>query len=462
MAFDFHLPLVIVGAGACGLVAALAARDRGCELVVLERDAIPRGNTFMSSGFIPAAGSRFQAARGIKDSVTAMIDDINRKNRNQADPAIVRILAERSAGTVEWLADSHGVAFDVVDDFLYPGHSAMRMHATPRRTGEELSCSLQAAAEAAGADVLTSARVTALYVDGAQRVQGVRVSRPDGEEESIGCDALLLACNGFGANPALVARYLPAMRDAAYHGHEGNQGDALLWGEALGARLADLESFQGHGSLAWPHRTLISWAVMMQGGVQVNRRGQRFSNETGGYSEQARKVLAQPEQTVWNVFDERIHAFASAGFEDYRNAVRAGAVKSAGSLPHLAAVLRLPAAALEETILAMRAHAESGEPDGFGRRFSAGQILQPPYYAVQVTGALFHTQGGVEIDTAGRVLGGAGRPLPNLYAAGGAARGVSGAGDSGYLSGNGLLSAVVMGGIAGDHAAARVAARGRA
>ena len=70
-----------------------------------------------------------------------------------------------------------------------------------------------------------------------------------------------------------------------------------------------------------------------------------------------------------------------------------------------------------------------------------------------MTGALFHTQGGLAIDTAGARAAKNGRPLPNLFAAGGAAVGVSGSKASGYLSGNGLLTATVFGRIAGNSAA---------
>ncbi len=451
---DIHVPLVIVGAGACGISAALAAVDAGCEPLVVERDAVPRGNTFLSSGFIPAAGTRFQATRGIGDSVARMVADIQRKNEGQADPVIVRTLAENSAGTVEWLADRHGIPFDLVDDVRYPGHSVLRMHSTPRRTGEELIACLHGAAEAAGVDVVTSARVCDLQADSGRRIRGVRIARPDGVRETIACDALMLACNGYGANTELVARYLTGMETAVYFGHEGNQGDALLWSESLGASLRDLGAFQGHGSLAWPHRILISWALMMEGGIQVNRDGRRFSNENGGYSEQARKVLAQPGGTVWNVYDARIHDFAMSGFEDYRRADQAGALKSAPSAGTLAAVLDLPAAELEETLRETAALAAAGAVDRFGRSFDPDSALKPPFYAVRVTGAVFHTQGGAEIDTSGRVLGSDRRPFPNLLAGGGAARGISGSGDSGYLSGNGLLSAMVMGALAGRRAAA--------
>jgi fumarate reductase flavoprotein subunit len=85
----------------------------------------------------------------------------------------------------------------------------------------------------------------------------------------------------------------------------------------------------------------------------------------------------------------------------------------------------------------------------------AGTHLQPPYCAIKVTGALFHTQGGLDIDAQCRVRRDDGTPLPNLLAAGGAARGVSGNAVWGYLSGNGLLSAVA-GGFIAAHTAVRL------
>ncbi|MBM7331970.1 MAG: FAD-dependent oxidoreductase [Alcanivorax sp.] len=451
--FELTLPVVVVGAGACGLVAGLAIRSLGVEVVVLERDAVPRGSTFMSSGFVPAAGTRFQRAASVEDDAARMAADIQGKNHGQADPAIVDTLARRSGAVIEWLADRHGVPFELVEGFLYPGHSRLRMHCTPRRTGEELMSCLLNAAEAAELDVLTRARVTTLHVDDRRRVRGLTYQRPDGVEERLGCEALVLACNGYGGNPELIARHIPAMAGALYFGHEGNRGEAVQWGEALDASLRDMGAYQGHGSLAWPHQTLISWAVMMQGGVQVNLHGARFSNEHLGYSEQAAKVNAQPESQAWNLYDRRIHEQALR-FEDYRNAEAAGAVKRFDSLQALAEGLAVPLETVRGEFDAMAAAADSGQADRFGRTFEPAHRLAPPYFAIRVTGALFHTQGGLEVDTDGRVLDRDRRPLPNLLAAGGAARGVSGAGDDGYMSGNGLLSAVVLGAIAGETAAA--------
>ncbi len=450
---ETEVSVLVIGAGACGLSAALAAHDAGQEVLVLERDALPRGSTAMSSGFVPAAGTRWQRDRGIDDSAELMANDIQAKNHDQADPRVVRSLAQHSAEVIEHLADQHAVPFELVEGFLYPGHSVMRMHCTPRRTGEELMGALLQACEKASVDILTECTVRQLLVDEHDHVMGVALQRPDGSWERIGCQALVLACSGYGGHAELVGQHLPYMKDAVFYGHTGNQGDALLWGQALGASTADLGACQGHGSLAWPHQTLISWALMMQGGVQVNRLGVRFSNEHKGYSEQARTVLEQPGRCVWNIYDERIH-MAALSFEDYRQAHAAMAVKSAQTVSELAALTQLPEGALIQTLAHVRVLCDQHQTDEFGRTFGPDQQLQGPWFAIQVTGALFHTQGGLEIDAHGRVLRATDRqPLPNLFAGGGAARGVSGAGDSGYLSGNGLLSAVVMGTLAGRSAA---------
>ena len=160
----------------------------------------------------------------------------------------------------------------------------------------------------------------------------------------IGCKALILACNGYGGNPELVRRYIPDMAGALYFGHPGNRGDAVLWGDALGAQLADMSGYQGHGSVATPHNILISWAVIMQGGIQINSDGRRFCDESQGYSEQAAQVLRQPDGLAWDVFDARIAAVARQ-FEDFQQAERAGAILTAGTIEELAHVMHVPVAA---------------------------------------------------------------------------------------------------------------------
>ena len=422
------VPVVVIGAGACGLVAALAARDAGAEVLVLEKDSSPSGSTALSSGFVPACGTRWQRAAGVEDSPERMAADIQRKNAGEADLRVVHALCRASGPTLEWLADAHGIPFVLVEGFLYPGHSALRMHAVPEKTGAALMAALLKACSEV--DLLCSARVTDIDAS------TVRFARPDGTTESVEYNAVVLACSGFGGNRAMVAEHIPEMAGALYFGHAGNQGDALRWGTELGGTLRHMGAYQGHGSVAAPHGILITWALMTEGGIQVNAQGERFSNEHLGYSEQCLPVLAQPGGHAWCIYDERLHQMA-LGFPDYRDAVAAGAVRAAPELPRL-----------QETLSKIRDYAAGKAADPFGRDFTTRPPLEPPLYGVKVTGALFHTQGGLVVDESARVA-----PLRNVFAGGGAACGVSGGHVWGYLSGNGLLSAVVLGRIAGESAA---------
>ena len=445
-AFPSSASVLIIGGGACGMVAALTLADAGIECVMLERDALPSGSTALSSGFIPACGTRWQRALKVEDSAELLATDIEHKNHHGSDPVVTRAVCAASGPTLEWLADAHQITFQVLEGFLYPGHSVARMHAVAEKTGAGLMGRLTQAAERAGITVLTEAHVTSLYAN-ADRIAGLRLQRPDGTREDIGCDTLLLACNGYGGNRAMVQQYIPEIAAATYAGHTGNQGDAVLWGQALGAQTLDMGAYQGHGSWAIPHGALVTWALMMEGGIQVNADGKRFWNEHEGYSEASQHVIAQPGGIAWNLYDERLHQLAMT-FPDYAELVKTGAIKCSETLGGIASQAGMPEEALLSTVSWVSAMQKGAQCCSFGRDFSAKPVLQAPYYAVKVTGALFHTQGGLVIDAKARVLKEDGTPFPNLYAGGGAARGLSGAHVWGYLSGNGLLSAVTLGRIA--------------
>lgn len=440
--FDLDCETLIVGAGACGLVAALSAQEAGQGVLVIEADPVPSGSTALSAGLIPAAGTHVQTAAGIDDSAALFARDIQAKADGENEQILVDALAQNAAEVIDWLMEAHGLPFSVVTDFDYPGHSRRRMHGLPTRSGTELIDALRAACERAGIDIICERRARMLFYE-ARTIRGVSTVRPDGVEETIGCRKLILACNGFGGNRELVARHMPDIRKGLWFGHDGNRGEALRWGEELGAELRHLGAYQGHGNVAHPHGILITWAVMTEGGVQVNRRARRFWNEAQGYSEAARAVLAQPGGEAFAIFDARIADIARQ-FEDFKQAEVAGAIRCADTLDDLANDLGLPAGQLARTI----AEIPTEGPDAFGRDFS-GKGLGTPFCGVRVTGALFHTQGGLRTDGRARVLDTAGKPFPNLFAGGGAACGVSGRADSGYLSGNGLLSATVLGHLAG-------------
>jgi fumarate reductase flavoprotein subunit len=447
-----HVPAVIVGGGACGMTAGIRLRDAGVDCVVLERDAVPSGSTALSSGFIPAAETRLQKSLGIPDSLALFRREIEVKSHGQAAPHLVVAYTEGVRQAIDAL-EAHGITFEVADTWLYPGHSVHRIHCVPERTGAALLAALGRVAAARGVDVLTEALVREIWVDDSSaddHIVGVGYLRPDGTVERLACDALILACNGYGGNPGLVRELLPAMAEASFGGHVGNDGSAIAWGRRLGARLADLGGYQGHGSWIIPQGALMTWAAMMEGGVQINAQGQRFHNENHGYSEAAVEVLAQPGGIAWNVFDTPVLDLLQT-FPDFVEAQANGALRSFADEAGLAAHIGCDETALRATLAAI----EPGVPDRFGRTIK--RKLAAPLHAVKVTGSLFHTQGGLDIDEQCRVLREDGTPLPNLLAAGGAARGVSGNEVWGYLTGNGLLSAVAGGWLAGGTVAAMLA-----
>src|SRR3990172_4295527 len=334
--FPSRTQVLIIGAGACGTIAALAANERGAEVLILERDAKPTGSTSLSGGQIPAAGTKLQRAAGLMDDTPEILaNDIINKAHGECDHEMAWRIARESAKTIDWLVDRYKLPLSCILDFQYPGHSRPHMHASPSRYGAELLTVLVAAVEAEGIPIATSAHVTDLYADGSVRILGVRVRRPDGALEEIGCGALILACNGFGGNKEMLAKHIPDAVDLFYEGHVGNQGDAVRWGEALGASIKDMGSFQGHGAVCSPHGMHLGWATVTEGGFHVSKDGKRFSNENAGYSEQALNVHRQPGGVAWAIWDGRCERIANQQ-HSHMQANETGAIKHYDSIEAIA------------------------------------------------------------------------------------------------------------------------------
>ncbi len=447
--------LVVAGAGG-GLAAALRAAELGLDVLVVEvSEHFRRGNnTSMSTAMVPGAGTRFQREAGLDDSPARFLADVMAKTHDEADPRLAAALTDVSARLVEWLVDSVSLDLHLVTDFHYPGHSVDRCHTLEGRHGTALLDHLvQCVRDHDHIDLLVPARLVDVRLDDDGRVAAAVLESPDGSTEEVPTRAVLLATNGYGADRDLVREHLPEIADAIYHGSEASRGDALTIGRKLGADAAFLDAYQGHGALAHRTSTLVGWATVMHGAVIVGADGRRFGNETSGYSEYAAVIAAQPGAAGWIVLDQRIHD-ACLVFTDFRQTVDGGALVWADDVDGLAAAAGLPADALAEELeaTARLARDPSTRPDRFGRNeFEAP--LQPPYAAVKVVPALFHTQGGLVVDGSARVLREDGTPIAGLYASGGAAEGISGHGAAGYLAGNGLLPALGLAFLAAEDVA---------
>jgi fumarate reductase flavoprotein subunit len=129
LSWDVAVDVLVIGAGGCGLVAALAAAQHGVSVFVVEKEKTAGGNTSLSQAMVPAAGTKAQLEAGFEDSIDLMTEDILKKNDYQSDPALTRRVAEEAARLVDWLNDHIGIELDLVTEFIYPGHSSYRIHA---------------------------------------------------------------------------------------------------------------------------------------------------------------------------------------------------------------------------------------------------------------------------------------------------------------------------------------------
>lgn len=434
--------VVVAGAGAAGMVAALAAAERGARVTLLERDAAAPTTLSVSGGLIAAAGTRWQAAVGEVDSPELFAADVRAKSGAGVDAVLLAAVSQGALQALDFLADVAGLPIHLHTASRWPGHSAMRLHATPAESGTELQALLRQA-------VARQARIS--FRDGVT-VRGLLpgamgLATDQGE---VPAGAVVLATGGFGGAPELVARYCPQAARAVHVGGNHADGVGLQWAAALGAELLCMDAYQGQPHVS-PHlmqgvRPRFGASLPALGAVLVNQEGRRFAAEDMGPSELTAHLLAQPGGRAVEIWTEAAHQAALAG-GPFRRAVELGAVRRCADLAELAARFALPEAALAET-LAATGHL----PDAFGRRAWTGP-LTPPFHAAEVTGALAHTQGGVRVDGDARVLRADGSAIPRLFAAGGVACGISGHGAAGYVPGNGLAQSFALGLLAGRAAA---------
>jgi len=462
--------LLIAGAGAAGMMAALVAAHHGASVRLLERDPGGPSNLLVSGGLFPGAGTRFQAAAGIHDSAEQFAADVHVKAAGVVDPPVLAAIAAQGAPAVHFLADAVQMPIKLLDGLTAPGHSVPRLHATPGESGRELHRLLRAAVAACeriqlvgDAEVLELITETVPQAAGSgtsqtlPRVSGLQASIA-GHLRDFGGRAVLLATGGFAANAALLGQFIPEMRDALHIGAGINDGRAITLGLALEAELAFMQGYQGQGHVNPPDgRTRLGMSLPPHGAFMVNREGLRFVAEDIGPSELAAFVLAQPGGVALEVFDARIHGLAITQ-GPYREAFESGHVIQADSPGELAQHFGIPQQAFENSFSRFTQAATTGsDPDWGRKRF--GLPLRPPLCGAWVTGALAHTQGGLRVDANARVVRRDGSVIAGLYAAGGAAASISGLGGSGYLPGNGLAQSFGLAMLAARHAALRPTAQ---
>ncbi|WP_162794511.1 FAD-dependent oxidoreductase [Nocardioides houyundeii] len=436
--------VLVIGYGGGGAACALAARNAGASVIAIDSAERPGGNTVLSSGSIPAAGTASQAAAGIEDSPEWMAQDIVAQSGGHAHEDVVRALAESSAALMTWLGEAAGVDMQVSAGHRHVGHRVPRLHAPRGKNGADLMGAVAAANRAAGVDLASRHEASRLIVRaGAVVGAEVRETGADGPGEIISAGAVVLATGGFAGNREWLRRFCPQVVDAPYFGAEVSTGGALRLVEDLDVSVSALGSFSLHATVAHPSEILLTWTATENGGVLLDYQGRRFTDESAGYSSCGADTLDTVDGHAIAVFDERIYDQIAAS-PHFETLVAMGGVKRAASVEDLASTLGLPADNVAVSIASAR----------------HGTRLEAPFHAVRVRAGLLQTQGGIDVDGHARALARDGTPVSGLYAVGGAARGIAAAeGGRGYSSGSGLLTAVGLGYLAGLHSGRAARAR---
>jgi len=489
--------VVVVGAGNAAFAAALAARERGATVTMLER--APRdaagGNTRFTAGAMRFAYDGVDDLRrlmpDLSDAEVAASDfgaypegrffeDMGRVTEYRTDPDLCELLVTRSRETLFWMRDQ-GVrfqpiwgrqAFKVDGRFKFWGGLTVEAWAG----GPGLVEAWTAIAAREGVEVLYGARAVSL-IAGDDGVTGVRVKQ-DGRSRDLPARAVVLAAGGFQANTEWRTRYLgPGWDLAKVRGSRFNTGDGLRMALDIGAMPHG--QWSGCHAVAW-ERNAPEFGDLAVGdgfqkhsypfGVMLNARGERFLDEGADfrnytYARYGREILKQPRQFAWQVFDAKVRHLLR---DEYR--IRQVTRVSADSLEDLCA--RLEDTDGDRALETLRAYNaavmtdvafDPNVKDGRGARGLAipksnwaNRLDTPPFEAYAVTCGITFTFGGLRIDRDAAVLDVDLAPIPGLYAAGEL---VGGLFYENYPGGTGLTAGAVFGRIAGGSAGA--AATGR-
>ncbi|MCI8607628.1 MAG: flavocytochrome c [Hungatella sp.] len=445
--------IVVIGAGGAGMTAAIqAVQDGATDVVILEKMPVTGGNTTRSTGGLNAAGTSYQEADGVEDSVELFVEDTMKGGKELNDKELVTVMAENSAGAVDWVNEIGG---DLSVVGMFGGASVKRIH-RPTDTsavGPMLVKALNAKTEELGIPVLLETTAEKILVDDSGKVCGVTGTDKDGQEFTIDCTAVVLATGGFGANSDMVVEYKPDLAGFCTTNHAGATGDGIAMAKELGAAFVDMEQIQTHPTVNPDTQTMYTEGVRGNGAILVNKEGKRFCNELETRDVVSAAILEQTDGECYLVFDQAVRE-SLAAIESY---IKAGIVTEADTPEALGEAIGIDGAALAETLKTYAGYKAAGKDEDFGRESMELALDKPKYYAALCAPAIHHTMGGVKINTKTEVLKEDGTAIPGLFAAGEVTGGVHGAN---RLGGNAVTDIVVFGRIAGTAAEDYVAANG--
>lgn len=415
----YDVDVVVVGAGAAGLSAAITAQEAGANVLLLEKGGVTGGSTVRSGGKILAAGTPWQEKQGYTDNADMMYEYLMSFDRDGImSETLVRTFCDNSAENLQWLEDRGVKVQDV--EYIHSSLTPWRVHNTLGGGGQtsghggQITAPLTNLYEGKGGLILYNCRAEELVTDEAGAVVGVKATMTDGTPVTVNAKGVILATGGYAKNEEMLDKYEDFLPNNLY-GTVPNTcvGDGLTMAVAVGAKNFDAPGLQ---------LVYVSYdcycGINEESGLIVSEDGLRVVDEYT-YQSHVAQALADADSTCAFYIAAKKDGMAVEPYPMIQWGVTMDKVPHAASIGELAGLIGVDAAALEATVARYNELCAKGVDEDFGK---PAQYMIPvegdEYYAFRMTPGTSVTFGGLEIDVNGRVLDTQNQPIAGLYAAG--------------------------------------------
>lgn len=329
---DLETDIVVVGGGGAGLSAAIAAKENGARVILLEKMPMVGGNTNYATGGI-----------------------------NAADTSIQKKLTEESKYAIDWLI-SKGT--DLTEVSFSGGQSVKRIHRPTggKAVGPVIVDALNSTLENMGVETKTNNRVVKILMEN-NKVSGVLVEN-NGKEYKINAKAIIMATGGFGANADMVSEYNPNLKGFGTTNNPAITGEGIKLIQEVGGDVVDMKQIQTHPTVVHQTPNMITESVRGEGAILVNRDGKRFINELETRDVVSKAELEQKGKSAFLIFDQQTRESLSA----INGYVKKGLTKEANNISELSKIIGVDSKELEKTITKYNSFVKNGKDSDFGKK----------------------------------------------------------------------------------------------
>lgn len=447
---ELNTDVVVIGGGGAGFAAAITAKEKGANVILLEKLASVGGNTLISGGEYAAPESDLQKKEKIEDSKEQFAKDIEVAGGNKD---LIKVLSQGALDGAKWLKDN--VKVEWIDQLMFfGGHSVKRSLVPKGHSGSAIIKKYVEKAKEVGVEVLTEHDVKEIITDNG-KIVGVRAKTPQGET-IVKAKSVVVASGGFGANDEMTFKYDKEIDDKILSTNsKGSTGDGIVMSEKLGANTVGMEHIQLYpicdvetGKLLYVGDTRL-----VGGALLVNKEGKRFVEELATRREISLAIKAQTESVgylIWDEISSEKTGTIVSHADEAKSLYDRGLLVKADTIDELADHFKLDKDQLKKTVEDFNKNSKKNKDPEFNLRMLGWTIEKAPFYMLKALPAVHHTMGGLEINTKAQVINKDGKPIEGLFAAGEVTGGIHGKNRLGSVA---LADITVFGRIAGEQAA---------